>query len=124
MVVVVVVVVYWWCTGGGGGGGGAGSGSGTMLVVEQNVYNIEQKMMKIGKLSHQFPTSGKYCARYKSTSRFGTAIQTSFNSLTMAVIIRCTHLSVLMVNGGKSSLRRVCQMHKIQKGSQVCKCIS
>ena len=33
----------------------------------------------------------------------------------MAVIIRCTHLSVLMVNGGKSWFRQVCQMYKIKK---------
>ena len=86
----------------GDGGTGDSASSGTMLLLDLIFSTQNRKLTQIEKKTHQFPTSGKYCARYKSTSRFGTAIQTSFNSFTIAIIRRCTHLSVLMVSGGNS----------------------
>ena len=50
---------------------------------------------------YQFLTKGKYWSRYKSNILYGIAIHTSSKQFTIAIVIRLTHRSVLMVVGGK-----------------------
>ena len=63
-----------------------------------------------GERPYQLNRKGEYCARYNSNILLGTAIHTSFKPFTIAIVMRFTHLSVLMVVGGNGRSLRVCRV--------------
>ena len=63
-----------------------------------------------GERTYQLNRKGEYCARYNSNILLGTAIHTSVKLFTIAIVMRFTHLSVLMVDGGNGWSLRVCRV--------------